>query len=164
MSVDSVFPYTLLPSTFVIVTVIGPLCCRSEARELQVPSHTPTNDWGSIWAAADPTRPSTIAPLSSNDFTMCVPLVGARLPVATKRGRRAPLAGDGQAFATVVVGIHPGLALGEARGAEGREIHQRGLALDDPLGETAADGGGGLEGGAGVAEHDPETRDRGDLV
>src|SRR4029450_8579883 len=61
-----------------------------------------------------------------------------------------PLARARQPLSAVVVRVHPGLALGEACGAEGREVHEGGLALDHPLGKAAANGGGGLEARAGT--------------
>src|SRR6185437_6598862 len=49
-----------------------------------------------------------------------------------------------------------GLAFGETRGAEGRQIDRGRLALDDPLGQALADRRARLERGAAVTGHGEE--------
>src|SRR3989442_278239 len=83
---------------------------------------------------------------------------------ARRGGKGSPSAGDGQPLrSAVVVLVRPRAPFRKARGAEGREIGGAGLAVDDPLGQAAADGGRRLERRPRVAQHREETRHRGDL-
>src|SRR3989454_11297535 len=96
---------------------------------------------------------------SAPQFRASASMTSSSLPRVSRAGA-SRLAGDGQPLRpAVVVLICPRVALGEPRGAKGGEIGYPGLAVHDPLGQAAPDGGRRLERCPGVAQHRVEAID-----
>src|SRR5690606_6888773 len=85
--------------------------------------------------------------------------VGIRLNMNPPNMRQRTLARDRAAAAAIVGVAGPRVLAVEARDAERREVGRLRLAVDDPLGQAAADGRGRLERAARVTDHDVETGD-----